>query len=177
MSADTGTPLRFRFAGTKATPSPKVHKALRDWTGMRQFLNQRRKAAVPEDEQAIWRALFRLYGLPDDTDDWGWPRDLRYELLARRLAAELFPRCGALLKAPAGGPSEEYQAKKRSQKMRLFRKFERYRSNLTFKSRTRAAALFMKDEKVKKACEKAGLTKPRSFVQAMNELRSETPNR
>lgn len=174
----TGTTEQILNRHGSAPLALNLRSAKRDPTGMRRYLTERREAAKPEDKPEIWRALFRLYGLPDDDDDWGWPRDLRYEWLAGRLAAELFPRCGILSKPRSGGPSGTYQTKMHKRKMRLLKKFERWcRDHPSIKSQVRAAELFMKDAKNKKACAAAGFTKPRSFAQGMKELSSGTPIR
>lgn len=160
--------IKAEFTGRAG--AAELRKALRDPTGWRRFLNQRRKDASAEEEVAIWKALFALYGIPEE-----WPAEIRLEWLAGRLAAELFPRCQALWKPHGGGPSAEHQAKMLGRKTRLFKKFEAYRRAHDGLSHLRAAALFMKDEKIKKACAAAGFTRPKSFAQAMKELSSETP--
>jgi tetraacyldisaccharide-1-P 4'-kinase len=60
-------------------------------------------------------------------------------------------------------------------KLRLLKRFEIFRRQHPYlKSRERAAERFMHDAKNQKACEAAGLAKPKSFAQAMKEISSAT---
>jgi hypothetical protein len=160
--------MKAVFVGTASID--RLREALRDPTGMRRFLNTRRKEASADEEARIWHALFRLYGIDEE-----WAPEIRLEMLAGRLAHELFPRCKGLWKPHGGGPSDRHQEKIRKRKLRLFKRFEAYCSNHPhLKSRLRSAEHFMREEKNKRACAAAGFTKPKSFSQAMREISSGT---
>jgi hypothetical protein len=151
-----------------AASGDQLRKAMRDPRGIRAWLNVRRKKVSADDDRIIWRALFALYGIPDE-----WPRAIQMEWLAGRLASELFPRCQALWKPHGGGPSKGHQEKMRQRRLRLHKKFETFRrANSHLKSAFRAAELFIGNNE--KACAAAGFTRPKSFSQAMKEISSGT---
>jgi hypothetical protein len=139
-----------------------LRKALRDPKGIRKWLKTHRKEATPNEEALIWRALFKLYGIPDG----------EYQWLAGRLAADLFPRCKALSKSHGGGPSKEFQAVRRELKQRLYENLETFCRDHPRLSWQHASALFM--EKNKQACAAAGFRNAKAFAQAMKEISSAT---
>jgi hypothetical protein len=167
----SSTTLRSEF-GVAATDEklretrgePRDRKAIRKW------LNVRRKKITAEEEALIWRKLCELYFIPVK-----WPLDIRHYLLAGFLSAELFKRCAALWKPHGGGPSKKRQAEMAKRKRELLPTWEAYCRNARVKGDLPWARFFMKDEKNREACAAAGLTSPKAFVQAMNEISSGTP--
>jgi hypothetical protein len=160
--------IRDAGSGDPRRRADQLRKAMRDPRGIRAWLNVRRKIAGADGDQIIWRALFALYGIPDE---WSWAD--KCEWLAARLAHELFPRCQALWKPHGGGPSQKRQADMAERKRKLREEWEAYLPGM--KSELQRAKLFMKDEKHKEACAAAGLTSPKAFVQAMKQISSGTP--
>jgi hypothetical protein len=171
MGADepefSGVSGRAIFVGSGSVK--ELRRALHDPKGIRAFLNTRRKTASAEEEAAIWRALFALYNIPEE-----WPRELRLEWLAGRLAAELFPRCQSLAKPR--GPSKSHTAELRKRKESLFKKVEAFQRSCPVTSHKRMVDLFMQDAKNKKACKRAGFTSAKSLSQAIKEKRSGEAN-
>jgi hypothetical protein len=151
----------MKFAGMV----PPKRRSLPGDPRIRKFLNTRRKTASPEQESIIWRALFALYGIPEE-----WPREFRLEWLAGRLAAELFPRCQTLAKRRGRVPGKNTSLKKR--KERLLNKLAVFwRSRPRLKSRIRAAEIFLIENS--RACQNAGFTKAKSLSQALKKKASE----
>ena len=182
------TPRRFRLTPERAAQFKAMS---RDPMGVRKLLDtpirvkkvarteqQRKKqlSKIAEEIAEKCRALLRHYHIPEE-----WDELTRLRLLVAFLAGERFPGFRVITKdAPAyrrGGPSLEHQRKLADRKRRLLKWFEAHRrKNSHIRSGLRLTELFLKDDKIRRACVAAGFVKlsPKSILQALEKLSRET---
>ncbi len=138
---------------------------------LREFLREPIKAFHIDDPESLEgrqeivrmhrereEALFALYDIDND-----WPIEIQWQQLALRLAGEHFPGCRTLQRG-YGGPTEETQVKKKGLKATLFGEFEAFKSKFEG-TESAAARVFL--NRNRKRCQEAGLSNPKSFLQAM----------
>jgi hypothetical protein len=177
------TPKKFRLTRERVAQFKAMS---RDPMGQRKVLDApirvnkvvggKQQRGIAEEIARKRRALLRHYHIPTE-----WDELTQLRLLVDHLAGEVFPGFRVITKdAPAysrGGPSLEHQRKMADRKCRLLERYEAHcRKNSHIKSGLRLTELFLKNDKIRRACVAAGFVKlsPKSIFQALRKISRET---
>ena len=182
------TPRRFRLTPERAA---QFKTMLRDPMGQRKVLDtpirvnkiartkqqrQKQQSKIAEEIAKKRGALLKHYHVPEE-----WDELTQLRWLVDHLAPKVHPGFRVITKdAPAyrrGGPSLEHQRKLADRKRRLLKWFEAHRrKNSHIRSGLRLTELFLKDDKIRRACVAAGFVKlsPKSISQALRKISRET---
>jgi hypothetical protein len=135
-------------------------KLLRTPMRVNRLAGEARHAAMKQGFDDRVEALFAYFDIDED-----WPELLQWRELALSIAGKQFAGCRTISRG-IGGPSKPKRDKIKVAKQVLSEKFAEYRNNHSNLSAQSAATNFLKLFRTE--CGDAGLSKPKSFLQAMD---------